>query len=66
MDSMLVVGALLAVFALIALAWLGRRHGRGETADGGAWSGSASVGDGNGGCDAGGDGGGCDGGGGGD
>ena len=62
---MLVFGALLAVVALIALAWLGRRQ-RGGGTDGGDWAVDGSRGSGNADCDGAGDGGGCDGGGGGD
>ena len=64
-DSMLVFGALLAVVALIALAWLGRRQ-RGGGTDGGDWAVDGSRGSGNADCGGAGDGGGCDGGGGGD
>jgi hypothetical protein len=61
MDSMLVVGASLAVVALVVLVFASRRPG-GRGGDGGTWSDGASGG----GCDSGSDGGGCDGGGGGD
>lgn len=63
MDTMLVVGAAFALVALLALAWAGRRQGRGS--EGSAWfEGGSGGGDGH--CDGGSDGGGCDGGDGGD